>query len=286
MAIPKIKKTISGIKVSGADNIRKIIGAKGVTILLDAIDTSEEARMGLAYSYSKKSRVLTIVGSYLKEKDKPLLLEIIKKIFNNGGLILKDSTQEVINSYKEYIATNNNYPILHFFHNIVPPDDFQALKMAFYLRDQQLKGKNITKYKRDIRERFGERGANIANLCTAGYFENEFQPLYNLVSKEQFNDYYEIAVGKRARALFIHARMSKENIETEFNQMVEKALNYHMIDFRVHGLGKNNVYAIKDFFLLKQAEPDERYIFKKGYEKEDPFLVIEYVVSMIYKNEK
>jgi len=283
MAIPKQKPKPINPKLDTPEKIKTLANKKGVTIYLDMDDNSEEAKMGLAYSYSRKSKILTIVGTYLKEKDKPLLLEIIKKAFTSGGLLLKKSKEEVLNSYNEYATNNNDRGILQFFFNVIPKDDFNALKMSLYLRDQQVKGKNISGYKRDIRERFGERGANIANLCSAGYFEAEFMPLlYNSVSKDEFYEYYEIAVGKKARALFVHGGMDRDDIEKEFNAMLGRALNYHMKDFRVHGLGKQNVFNIKDFFSNKQSDPEDKYIFKKGYEKTEPSYVIEYVITIIY----
>ena len=80
--------------------------------------------------------------------------------------------------------------------------------MSLFLRSELKRNRNVSGYKNDIREQFGERGANIANLCTAGYFENEFMPLYAL-SHEEFKEYYELAVKEKARALFVHAYMGQ-----------------------------------------------------------------------------
>ena len=67
----------------------------------------------------------------------------------------------------------------------------------------------------------------------------------------------------------------------EFNKILEKAIRYHMQDFRVHGLGQKNVNRIKAFFSQKSVNPDDKYIFQKKYEKVVPAYVIEYVVTII-----
>ncbi len=271
----------SNPKLNTPDRIRELAKKKGVTIVLDMDDSSQEAKMDSAYSYSSHSKTLTIVASSLEAQDKPLLLEIIKKVFTGGGLIWKDSKEETLDSYNEYSAQNTDGKILGFFQGIMPPDDFIALKLSLYLRSEQLKGKNIHSYKQDIRDRFGDRGSNIANLCSAGYFENEFMPLYNLVSKEEFAEYYEIAIGKKARALFVHFGMDAEEIQSAFEQMVEKAEKYHMHDFRIHGLGEKNVENIKKFFATRTPKDDENFIIQKEYEKVTEPPAIEYAVIFI-----
>ncbi len=210
------------------------------------------------------------------------MLEIIKKVFTGGGLVLKKSKEELLYSYKEYVIYNTDKSILTFFASILPRDDFYALKMSLYLRDQQSKGKNISEYKREIRQKFGDRGANIANLCTAGYFEAEFMPLfYNSVSKNTFHEYYEIVVAKKAKALFVHAGMGVKEIQTAFNEMIDKAVKYRMKHFHIHGLGYQNVSNIKEFFAKKPIDPEDKYIFKKEYENTEPALVIVYGITII-----
>lgn len=274
------------------DNIRKLLTKRGVMVFLDTDSESQESKMGATYIYSSKTKILTIVATNFKKEDRQFLLEIIKKTFNLGGLILKKSKEQVLESYTEYYNEKNiaNEQVLNFFKDIIPFLDFEALRMALFIRYQKERGENVSTLKSDIRNRFGDRGANIANLCSAGYFESEFMPLYNLLDRNDFDEYYEIAVGKKARALFVHAGMRKEEMEKEFQIMLSKALSYHLGDFRIHGLGKHNVSTIKEFFTEKMAEANNtdsnvNYILKKEYERTAPFYVIEYTISIIYREE-
>ena len=253
---------------------------KGTTIILDVDGTSQEAKIETPYSYDPEPAILPLVAPILEQKNKPLLLEIIKKVFEDGGLLLKVDKESALKSYQQYLSQNPNQKTLAFFENIISKDDYLALKMSLYLRSESEKGKNIFSYKNDIRNKFGERGANIANLCTAGYFESEFMPLYNEVDRKNFDEYYELAVGKKARALFIHSGMSKEDIEKSFDGMLLKALNYHMVDFRIHGIGTVNVSVIKEFINTKPTSSEDKFVIQKGYEKTNP-PVIEYIVMIV-----
>jgi hypothetical protein len=281
--MPPPKKQSSLEKVTGNQRILQLVKTPGVTVLLDTYPTVSEAQLGTEYSYDPDLKFLRIITSVLEQKDKPFLLEIIRLIHDADNLIWKASKQEVLNSFKEYSSHNEDSTTLEFFSKILSADDFSALKLSLYLRSQLAvhKNKDIRVYKEDIRDRFGERGNNIANLCTAGYFEMEFMPLYNEVTEEEFYKYYEIAVGKRARALFVNSGMDVADIEKAFEETLAKAIRYYMSEFRIHGKGNVNVSNIKKFFSSKPAT-EARYIIQKAYD--DPKLAaIEYAIKIIRK---
>jgi len=248
------------------DRITDIINKKGVTIKLDYDETTILAKMGSMYSYEPKSKVLEIVVPKLGVENKKLLLRIIRKVVNDGGLIWKDTKIDELNSYNDYTATRDDKKTLNFFSGILNRDDYFALKMSLYLRDQSIKGKSIGSYKMDIRTRFGERGANIANLCSSGYFEDEFMPLFisKEISQKEAYDYYEMVVGAKARALFVYSQMTVSEIEEQVEKMVDKAIKYHMNDFRIHGKGDINVGNIKEFVNARTGK--ERYKISTVYD--------------------
>ena len=261
------------------DIIKTYASKKGVSIYFEWDDTSDTAMIGSPYLYERKEKILTIIICNLSTHDKPLVFELIRKIHDEGGLIWKETKKETLELYKEYSTSDKNKDVLEFFKPILDKDDFEALKMAYFIKSEMHAHHKVHEYKKDIRDKFGERGANIANLCTAGYFEIEFMPLFEKVSRADFDTYYELAVGKKARALFIHTGMSHVEIEEEFYKMVDKALKYHMNDFRVHGLGEVNVSSIKNFFNHRVASSEEKFVIKKRYETEFPTVSIEYIIT-------
>lgn len=251
----------------------------GVTICLEFDASSQEALMGAKYLYEKKDKILTIVISELTIEERNLVLDIIRQIHEQGELIWRGTKKETLAAYKLYSANNKNKDTLDFFEKILDKDDYSALKMAYFIKNEMQTGHKVFEYKKDIRDRFGERGANIANLCSAGYFEEEFKPLYE-ASKEDFNGYYELAVGKKARALFIHSGMGYNEINEQFSRMVDKALRYHMKDFRVHALGEQNVTVLKKFFADRKPTEGDRFVIKKRYDTELPTYSTEYIITV------
>lgn len=260
------------------DRIKNISEKKGVTIILDYNENSDLVQIDSLYSYDSKNKILKIFAPELGKKNKELLFKLIRKTFNEGGLIWKSTKSEALNSYNDYTTHNKDQKILDFFRPILNNNDFSALKMSLFLRVQSEMGKDINMYKAEIRNKFDDRGANIANLCSAGYFENEFEKLYMTVPKTEFHEYYEMVVGAKARALFVNVHMTVNQIEKEVNEMVEKAIKYHMDDFRLHGKGKTNVTRIEKFVKLRTDK--DGYKIEKVYD--DPKLsAVEYLVKII-----
>lgn len=263
------------------ETIEKLIDKKGITIILDFQDDLILTKVDSIFSYNEKSKILNILVSKLEDANKALLIKIIRKVHETDGLILKQSKDDELISYSNYISdSGEDKKILDFFINKLPNDDYFALKMSLFLRNQAKSEKNIFPYKMDIRDKFGDRGVNIANLCSAGYFE-EFISFYKAVSKETFDNYYEMVVGARARALFVNFTMNVAEIEKQINIMVEKAINYHMPDFRVHGKGKNNVSNINEF--IKSRNGKEGYTIHKVNNQiyDNPaLLVVEYIFTI------
>jgi len=205
-------------------------------------------------------------------------------VHEDGELLWKSTKKQVLENYTEYAkaANSGDKNILQFFSDVLPKGDYAALKMALYLRDQSAKGRDISVYRKDIRDRFGERGTNISNLCSAKYFDGEFQTLYNEVTKEEFKEYYEIAVGKKARALFVNVHMDEDQIQEEFETMLAKAIKYHMNEFRIHGKGKTNVINIKKFITNLHISAEDSFTIKKVYDDER-LTAVEYIVEIAEK---
>ncbi|KAA3649766.1 MAG: hypothetical protein DWP98_06460, partial [Bacteroidetes bacterium] len=192
-----IKKTIKPSDVISI--IKKYSEKEGTSILFDNeilkdIDSS--------YSWESKDKVLCLnTDKIIEDGFKAELLLILKEYFENGSVIILNDIKPTITAYTHYAKTNKDQAILEFFRPIIPFDDFQALKMSLFLRYQDLNKKPIAYLKEDIISKYGSRGGNISNLCSKKYFEEEFKPLYNQVSNEKFNEYYEAVVMEKAKAL-------------------------------------------------------------------------------------
>ena len=153
------------VPYSACNEIKKYAKMFGVTICLEFDASSQEALMGVKYLYEKKDKILTIVISELTIEERNLVLDIIRQIHEQGELIWRGTKKETLAAYKLYSSNNKNKDTLDFFEKILDKDDYSALKMAYFIKNEMQAGHKVFEYKKDIRDRFGERGANIANLC-------------------------------------------------------------------------------------------------------------------------
>ncbi len=269
---------------SVADSIIEHLDKKKSIILIDGSEgDSDLARGGYSYSFDDKTNILTVVVENLSPSEKISVHKSLVKAHNDEHLFWKASKSELISKYKAYSSSNENAQILIFFKKILKPDDYNALKTSLYMESLAKQGMSIHSFKMGIRERFGLRGANISNLCSANYFEEVFMPLYNDTSQEEFYKYYELAVGEKAIALFVNSGMTVNKIKTEVGLMLEKAKKYRLKEFKIHGKGKINVNNINKF--VKSIVPNkDGFIPVKLYE-DDKLKVIEYNVVVFNNTE-
>ncbi|MBX7204292.1 MAG: hypothetical protein K1X81_02600 [Bacteroidia bacterium] len=264
------------------DAIHRYLKKSGVTVIFDVDGETEATAVGSLYSWEPKDKILTISlpVAHTSQRKKTAVFKIIRKIHNDGGLLWKKSKSEVLQTFGEYQKEDPDQETLEFFKPILPIDDFNALKLSMFLRYEDKKGNknNVQRFKNDIRNRFGDRGGNIANLCTAGYFDEELKSLYLRIPREEFKEYYEMVVGDKARALFIHHDMGVDEIDAEVEKMFLKATKYHMGDFKIHGKGADNVKTLREF--IKSRTGKEKYKIHIKYE--DPKLpAIECIVNVL-----
>lgn len=197
------------------------------------------------YLFESQTKVLTIITGNVPKEYEEEIFKIIRDRYNEIGIILKRSNVREISIYEDYKRNNPDRDVIDFFTDKIPPEDMAALRMSLFMRNQKGNGMEIHKYKKAIRERYGERGTSIANLCNEGYFENEFMSMFNNMSLEDFEYKYELFVGKRARALFINSGMTEGYIYTSFLNMIRKCQKFALQSFRIHAFGKYNVQSIK-----------------------------------------
>lgn len=224
------------------------------------------------FSYSSNEKKLTVFLDKLSPDKKKQLKPIFQECFQEEGRVLEKNTSELLNDLIRYSRENNrDKQILAFFKPIIPSDDYDALEASLYLDSVFRKGGNIKNLKYDIIKNYGNRGKNICNLASAGYFQGFLMPVYN-ASKERFTEIYEVAVSKGALAVFVYEEMSNEQIATEITQKLAISNKYGIRGIYIHGFGKNNVFKIKK--CLEEKKEEFRFFEKKIYENETHDIII------------
>ncbi len=112
--------------------------------------------------------------------------------------------------------------------------------------------------------RFGARGRQICNLCTAGYFDDFLPDVYN-EDKTAFTDIYEALVNG-VYTEFVNQHMTKEILSQKLMAKLERCERYGVPFFRVHGLGKANTKLIEEVISEQKNVNDffEKNIYKSG----------------------
>lgn len=251
-----------------------LIDNRKVIIVNDSYKQNSENKKSTSLIRSDENDNLFLDISKLNNEQKEKLKLIVPEYLQEGSKLLQLETANLLENLYSYNRNNTDKQILEFFKCIVPPNDLEALEASLYLRHVFHKHENVSDLKRNIRETFGLRGNNIANLCTAGYFEEFLIPLYNS-SKERFTELYELIVSKSIIAVFVHQGININEIPNEINEKIQISKKYGIGFIHIHGIGERNIMTIKECISKNESF---NYFEKKVFEK-DNILIIELLLK-------
>ncbi len=189
-------------------------------------------------------KTLIIYPKNLSASDKKALEKILKEAENEEELLFDEEKSLILKNAVAYEDSGEDDLILKFYKGEIPPLDYKALEQSLFLRSEFKAKRQIAGFKLEISNKYGARGNNIANLCSANYFE-ELIKVHNEYGLEVFKKTYELLVGQGIYALFIHYAMKAVDIEKEIKRNIQACKDYDIPGFRVHGIGKENIKKIK-----------------------------------------
>lgn len=136
---------------------------------------------------------------------------------------------------------------------VLRPVDIRAIKAALAVRKlfhEKANKDEVYLRKGEIRERFGDRGIKICDICSAGYLETMIIPLYHELAAlpdgiRKFKDQFDIIVENNAFSVFIHGAMGVKSISTQI--LTQFGYNCrageHYVD--IHAIGRQNIEKTK-----------------------------------------
>ncbi|MFH1751382.1 MAG: hypothetical protein ABH821_00355 [archaeon] len=250
-----------------------IFDNRKIIILNDSFNTKSK----IFPNKEDKETYLNIAS--LNERQKKAFKQILQEYLEEGNKLLQSDTANLLESLYKHSKEKNDQQILKFFKEVIPDKDLETLEAALYLRTIFKQGKNVTKLKRDIRDIFGNRGNNITNLCSAGYFENFLIPLYNATKDEgkKFKELYELIVDKAIIAVFVYKDMNQEEIPQQIKEKIQLSKKYGIGFIHIHGIGASNVAKIKECLEIKKKTFFD-FFEKKVFEKEN-IIIIELILE-------
>lgn len=217
-----------------------------VNINIGTINKSKSGGTISPVEIDEKSQTLKIDLEKLDEAQLKSFKELANEYVNEGNYLLENDSSNLLDKLYAFNKGSNYHKYLEFFKPLIPTEDYEALLASYFMRKEHIEGGDRDKlkiYKSDIRDRFGKRGGHIANLCTAGYFEEYLIPIYNNNSAE-FQEYYNLLVAKEALTYFIHSDISKDLIISTLKNKIELAKKYGLGSLYVHTKGKRNITTV------------------------------------------
>ena len=185
-------------------------------------------------------------------KNIPRLEKAIKNaVKNEDKLLIEDKASIVLFDISKVQKTKENIDLVAFFRGKISNVDLEILRASLYVKSVYDRGGQVGDLKRDIILRFGDRGRNIVNLCTAGYFTSVIKPLYEEIVKQPdftpawFLETFDTIVNKSPFAIFVSSPMTKEQLLEEVTSKMNVSKMYGINYLNIHGIGEHNVLKIE-----------------------------------------
>lgn len=227
------------------DELKALVNIEINAPFINITKNSDNSNPGEEYIYDEEKGKIDVLYDNLSPDKKDKIKLILKKNVEEGNKLLELKSSGLLKELTEFQRNKGtDQKVLDFFEDIIPEEDMEALESSLYLRRKFLQRKDVKNLKDDLRSRFGDRGANIANLCTAGYFENFLMPLFNS-SKVDFKNIYDVVVSKSAIAIFVHNQMNDTVIAREIKFKLQISKKYGIKFLHIHGIGEQNITTIK-----------------------------------------
>jgi hypothetical protein len=193
---------------------------------------------------------LVINPDKLNGKQKRALKTIITTDgLEEAGAIVEESNSATVNEALE--ALPEIRLLANKFLPIIPPADIPLLHACLFLRKRFQSGESVDPLKGQIMRVYGTRGGNFANLCSAGYLEEWFGPLYDELSKTypsdpataklKFQALYNLIVSELPWTEFVSGRVSAEKVTEHVVQKIKRNIQNGVRYLNIHGLGPKNV---------------------------------------------
>ena len=180
----------------------------------------------------------------------------------DGYLVASPPTEEKLELITEFNKSDPDPQITKFVVSNIPQKDQSIWLAALIIRKHFQEKKSVAQLKEDIRMRFPVKGANISNLCSAGYLETHIIPLHEyLVGKlndeRRFIQVYDTIVNEMPYAVFASHFKTQQELKAELVKKIRDVRQNGWKRVSVHGIGAENVQKIKKTMIEVESECSE-----------------------------
>lgn len=244
---PKLREKITGF-------FKRKKKSDETTPLIHLTNTGNKAQFSIDNRkiVYKKYSLLTLNFGRFATKGKKKAKDCVKELVEEENYKLIDET-----AHRKLIDIKTNEEkqeireLLSSIRDIVPAADIPIIRASLYLRKELNRNKKpVPELKEDILLRFGQRGAQISNIVTAGYFETMIIPLHKNMKADpaydmsKFQSVYETIVSESAYAVFVHSRLNAKKLKKIICKKISVNKRYAKNYVNIHGIGKENVKKV------------------------------------------
>ncbi len=231
------------------EKLKHIINIENVTVNINLISIKNNCNnITDKYHYSDDDKEVVLYLNNFTDSEKQFLKPILHEAIDSGVCLLdeksKIQTEEIVITERSV----NEQSLLSFYKDRIPIEDYTALRASLVLRNRfenHANKREIDKLKSEIVRKYGKRGRNISDHCSAQYFE-ALMNVYKNIPIDEFQEIYEGIVGEGAFTLFVSETTTPIIIIQEIVKRINKNNRYgaHGIIF-IHGIGHRNIETIK-----------------------------------------
>jgi len=212
-------------------------------------------------NYVDNSKNIIINAGRLRGQKKKQLKKLLKESINNDFPILEYKSKKLLDNFINNEKSEKNHELIVTLKKMIPPQDLLAFRSSLFLREKFSKHEDIEELKEDIIRRWGVRGKNICNLCTAYYFENLIIPMYKSFESKygadgitSFNKIYETIVTETPFILFLQKGDTRGKIKCKIIEKFKTSKEYGAKQLYIHVLGKKVITEIGS--VLEEIKED------------------------------
>ncbi len=183
---------------------------------------------------------------------------IPEAVQQENAVVLEEKSKKLLDDFRSIDQQHKD--MVDYFRGKIPATDIEILRAAIYLKSTLDQKRPVAGIKEDLNYRYGQRGNNISNLYSAGYFESVIKPLYEEMKKlpdfslEQFQKTYDKIVTQIPFAVFCNKSMTAEELKQIVIMKVKRNVRYGIRQLNIHGIGRGN--ADKVLKVVEELAPN------------------------------
>jgi hypothetical protein len=203
--------------------------------------------------------------------------ELIKKsVTEEGQILLQDKSKKLVDEITVFESSGHTLDLVEFFRGKVSASDLEILRASLFVKDVYDRGGQVGDLKRSIIMRHGDRGRNIVNLCTAGYFSSIIKPLYLEMQSqsdftiEKFLSTYNTIIMNYPFAIFVSNTTTLAELESEVEKKMAINKQYGINNLNLHGIGEDNIDKITA--ILEKFK--EKFTHRPTFDSERRYIMV------------